>query len=328
MKFFRKFKILGTGSYLPEKVLTNADLEKIVDTTDEWIRTRTGIEKRHVARQDEATSDMVIEAAKMALKNAGIAASALGAIIVGTVSPDTMFPSTGCWVQKGLDVPGIPAFDVSAACSGFLYGLEVASSMLPAINKPILVAGSDLMTKITNWEDRGTCILLGDGAGAVIIAPTDEDCGYLSSLLGADGSLGELLIQPAGGSRIPPSHEVLDKKLHLLQMKGNEVFKYAVRKMGDAAVKAIELAGIDPDAIDLFIPHQANIRIIESTCRRAKVPMEKTHVTIGWHGNMSAGTIPIAFHDAVTRGLIKRGSLVLFAAFGAGFTWGASVLRF
>lgn len=328
MKFFRKFKILGTGSYLPEKVLTNADLEKIVDTTDEWIRTRTGIEKRHVARQDEATSDMVIEAAKVALKNAGIAASALGAIIVGTISPDTMFPSTGCWVQKGLDVPGIPAFDVSAACSGFLYGLEVASSMLPAIGKPILVAGSDLLSKITNWEDRGTCVLLGDGAGAVIIAPTEEDCGYLSSLLGADGSLGELLIQPAGGSRIPLSHEALDKKLHLLQMKGNEVFKYAVRKMGDAAVKAIELAGIDPDEIDLFIPHQANIRIIESTCKRAKVPMEKTHVTIGWHGNMSAGTIPIAFHDAVTRGLIKRGSLVLFAAFGAGFTWGASVLRF
>jgi len=328
MKFFRKFKILGTGSYLPEKVLTNADLEKIVDTTDEWIRTRTGIEKRHVAREDEATSDMVIEAAKVALKNAGIAASALGAIIVGTISPDTMFPSTGCWVQKGLDVPGIPAFDISAACSGFLYGLEVASSMLPAINKPILVAGSDLLSKITNWEDRGTCVLLGDGAGAVIIAPTEEDCGYLSSLLGADGSLGELLIQPAGGSRIPPSHEVLDKKLHLLQMKGNEVFKYAVRTMGDAAVKAIELAGIDPDAIDLFIPHQANIRIIESTCRRAKVPMEKTHVTIGWHGNMSAGTIPIAFHDAVTRDIIKRGSLVLFAAFGAGFTWGASVLKF
>ncbi len=328
MKFFRKFKILGTGSYLPEKVLTNADLEKIVDTTDEWIRTRTGIEKRHVAAENEATSDMVIEAAKVALKNAGIAASALGAIIVGTITPDTMFPSTACWVQKGLDVPGIPAFDVSAACSGFLYGLEIASSMLPAIGKPILVAGSDLMTKVTNWEDRGTCILLGDGAGAVIIAPTEEDCGYLSSLLGADGSLGELLIQPAGGSRIPPSHEVLDKKLHLLQMKGNEVFKYAVRKMGDAAVKAIELAGIDPDEIDLFIPHQANIRIIESTCRRAKVPMEKTHVTIGWHGNMSAGTIPIAFHDAVTSGLIKRGSLVLFAAFGAGFTWGASVLKF
>ncbi len=328
MKFLRRFKILGTGSYLPEKVLTNHDLEKIVDTSDEWIKTRTGIEKRHVARKDEATSDMVIEAAKVALENAKLQASDLGAIIVGTISPDTFFPSTACWVQKGLGIPGIPAFDISAACSGFMYSLEVASSMLPAIGKPILVAGSDLLSKITNWEDRGTCVLLGDGAGAVVIAPTDEDCGYLSSLLGADGSLGELLIQPAGGSRIPPTHEVLDKKQHLLQMKGNEVFKYAVRTMGDAAVAAIEQAGVNPKEIDLFIPHQANIRIIESTCKRANVPMEKTHITISWHGNMSAGTIPIAFHDAVSKGLIKRGSLVLFAAFGAGFTWGASVLKF
>jgi 3-oxoacyl-[acyl-carrier-protein] synthase-3 len=206
--------------------------------------------------------------------------------------------------------------------------MEIATSMLPSINKPILVAGADALSKITNWQDRGTCVLMGDGAGAVIIAPADEDCGYLSSLLGADGSLGELLIQPAGGSRIPPSHEVLNKKLHLLNMKGNEVFKYAVRTMGDAAVKAIEMAGIDPSEIDLFIPHQANIRIIESTCKRAKVPMEKTHVTISWHGNMSAGTIPIAFHDAVSKELIKRGDKVLFAAFGGGFTWGASVLVF
>ena len=326
MKFFRRFKIIGTGSYLPEKVLTNFDLEKIVDTTDEWIRTRTGIEKRHIARDDEATSDMVIEAAKEALKNAGLAASALGAIIVGTISPDTMFPSTGCWVQKGLDVPGIPAFDVSAACSGFLYGLEIGSSMLSTIGKPILVAGSDLLSKITNWKDRGTCVLLGDGAGVVIIAPTDEDRGFLSSILGADGSLGELLVQPAGGSRIPASHETVDKKLHLLYMKGNEVFKYAVRAMGDAAVAAIEQAGIDPEEINLFIPHQANTRIIEATCRRAKVPLDKTHITIGWHGNMSAGTIPVAFHDAISKGLVKRDDLVLFAAFGGGFTWGASVL--
>lgn len=328
MKFFRRFKILGTGAYLPEKVLTNADLEKIVDTSDEWIKTRTGIEKRHIAREDEATSDLIIEAAKEALRNAGLAASALGAIIIGTISPDTFFPSTGCWVQKGLNIPGIPAFDVSAACSGFLYGLEVGSLMLSSIAKPILVAGADILSKITNWEDRGTCILLGDGAGAVIIAPTDEDRGFLSSILGADGSLGELLIQPAGGSRMPASHETVDKKLHLLYMKGNEIFKYAVRTMGDAAIQAIKLSGVDPDNIALFIPHQANTRIIEATCRRAKVPLDKTHITISWHGNMSAGTIPIAFHDAISKGLIKRDDLVLFAAFGAGFTWGASVLRF
>ena len=328
MKFFRRFKILGTGSYLPEKVLTNQDLEKMVDTSDEWIKTRTGIEKRHIARENEATSDMVIEAAKEALRNAGIAASALGAIIVGTISPDTFFPSTACWVQKGLDVPGIPAFDVSAACSGFLYGLEVGSAMLPSIAKPILVAGSDLLTKITNWEDRGTCVLMGDGAGVVIIAPTDEDRGFLSSILGADGSLGELLVQPAGGTRMPASHETVERNLHTIHMQGNDVFKHAVRTMGDAAIEAIEQAGIDPGEINLFIPHQANIRIIESTCKRANVPMEKTHVTISWHGNMSAGTIPIAFHDAISKGLIKRDDLVLFAAFGAGFTWGASVLKY
>lgn len=328
MKFFKRFKILGTGSYLPEKVLTNHDLEKMVDTTDEWIRTRTGIEKRHIASELQATSDLVIEAAKEALKNAGITASALGAIIIGTISPTTLFPSTACWVQKGLDVPGIPAFDVSAACSGFLYSMDIGASMLSTIGKPILVAGADILTKITDWKDRASCVLFGDGAGVAIIAPTDEDRGFLSSILGADGSLGELLVQPAGGSRMPATHETVERNLHTIQMKGNEVFKHAVRTMGDAAVQALEDAGARPEDISIFIPHQANIRIIESTCRRAKVPMEKTHVTISWHGNMSAGTIPVAFHDAVTKGLIKRDDLVLFAAFGGGFTWGAAVLKY
>lgn len=328
MKFFRRFKILGTGSFLPEKVLTNHDLEKMVDTTDEWIKTRTGIEKRHVASELQAASDLVREAAKEALKNAGIAATALGAIIVGTISPDTLFPSTACWVQKDLDVPGIPAFDVSAACSGFLYGMDIGSAMLPAIGKPILVAGVDVLTKITNWEDRSTCVLFGDGAGVAIIAPTEEDKGYLSSIIGADGSLGELLVQPAGGSRMPTTHETVEAKLHTIHMEGNQIFKHAVRTMGDAAVAAIEQSGVHPEDIDIFIPHQANLRIIESTCKRAQVPMDKTHVTISWHGNMSAGTIPIAFHDAIGKELVKRDDKVLFAAFGGGFTWGASVLVF
>ena len=328
MKFLRRFKILGTGSYLPEKVLTNFDLEKMVDTTDEWIKTRTGIEKRHIASEMQATSDLVMEATKEALKNAGLAASALGAIIVGTISPTTIFPSTACWVQKDLNVPGIPAFDVAAACSGFLYSLEIGSSMLTSIAKPILVAGADILTKITDWNDRASCVLFGDGAGVVIIAPTDEDRGFLSSTIGADGSLGELLIQHAGGSRMPASHETVDKNLHTIQMKGNEVFKYAVRTMGDASVQAIKDAGVHPDDISLFIPHQANIRIIESTCKRTNIPLEKTHITISWHGNMSSATIPVAFHDAISKGLIKRDDLVLFAAFGGGFTWGASVLRF
>jgi 3-oxoacyl-[acyl-carrier-protein] synthase-3 len=204
--------------------------------------------------------------------------------------------------------------------------MDVGSAMLPAIGKPILVAGADILTKITNWEDRSTCVLFGDGAGVAIIAPTDEDKGYLSSILGADGSLGELLVQPAGGSRMPASHETVDKNLHTVHMEGNQIFKHAVRTMGDAAVGAIEQAGIPPEDIDIFIPHQANLRIIESTCKRARVPMEKTHVTISWHGNMSAGTIPIAFHDAISQGKIQRDDKVLFAAFGGGFTWGASVL--
>jgi len=328
MKFFRRFKVLGTGSFLPEKVLTNHDLEKMVDTTDEWIKTRTGIEKRHIASEIQATSDLVIEAAKEALKNAGLTASALGAIIVGTISPTTLFPSTACWVQKDLNVPGIPAFDISAACSGFLYSLDIGSAMLSTIGKPILVAGADILTKITNWNDRSSCVLFGDGAGVAIIAPTDEDRGFLSSILGADGSLGELLVQPAGGSRMPASHETVEKNLHTIHMEGNQIFKHAVRTMGDAAVAAIEESGVSPEDISLFVPHQANLRIIESTCKRARVPMEKTHVTIDWHGNMSAGTIPIAFHDAIGKGLVKRDDKVLFAAFGGGFTWGASVLVF
>jgi 3-oxoacyl-[acyl-carrier-protein] synthase-3 len=328
MNLFKRFKILGTGSFLPEKVLTNFDLEKMVDTTDEWIKTRTGIEKRHIASALQATSDLVMEAAKEALKNAGLAAASLGAIIVGTISPDTLFPSTACWVQKGLNVPGIPAFDVSAACSGFLYSMDIGASMLSTIAKPILVAGADILTKITDWKDRASCVLFGDGAGVAIIAPTEEDRGFLSSVIGADGSLGDLLIQPAGGSRMPASEETVAKNLHTIRMEGNPIFKHAVRTMGDAAEQALREAGVTADDIALFVPHQANIRIIESTCKRTKVPMEKTHVTISWHGNMSAGTVPIAFHDAVSKGLIKRDDLVLFAAFGGGFTWAASVLRY
>lgn len=328
MKFLKRFKILGTGSYLPEKILTNQDLEKMVDTSDEWIKTRTGISTRHIVTELQATSDLVIEAAKEALKNAGIAASALGAIIIGTISPDTLFPSTACWVQRALNVPGIPAFDVSAACSGFLYSMDIGASMLSTIGKPILVAGADILTKITDWKDRASCVLFGDGAGVAIIGPTEEDRGYLSSITGADGSLGDLLIQPAGGSRMPASHETVDKNLHTIQMKGNEIFKYAVRTMGDAAEAALAQAGVTASDIKLFVPHQANIRIIESTCKRTEIPMEKTHVTISWHGNMSAGTIPVAFHDAISKGLIERDDLVLFAAFGGGFTWGAGVLRY
>lgn len=324
----KKLRIIGTGSALPEKVLTNAELEKMVDTSDEWITTRTGIKERRIADDNTATSDLVVEASKLALQQAGLNASDLDAIIVATVTPDTFYPSTGCWVQKGLDIKGIPAFDLSAACSGWLYGLEVASGLLTmGTCKYILLAGAECMSKVTNWEDRNTCVLFGDGAGASVVAATNDDCGILSSTWGADGTIGDLLVQPAGGTRLPASHETVDKKLHTVHMKGNEVFKHAVRSMGDAAAYALKEANVTGEEIALFIPHQANLRIIEATCRRAKVSMDKTYITVHKYGNISAGTIPIALDEANRIGRIKRGDTLLFASFGAGFTWAAIVLK-
>ena len=324
----KRFKILGTGSALPEKVLTNKDLEKMVDTSDEWITTRTGIKERHVADENTAASDLVVEAARKAIEMAGIDKSEIDCIIVATISPDTLFPSTGCWVQKKLGLKEIPAFDISAACSGFLYGIQIMTDLMEGGTcKTVLLAGVEVLTKITDWEDRSTCVLFGDGAGAIIARKTDKDRGLLSSVWGADGNLGELLIQPAGGSRIPASVESVKNKLHYVKMKGNEVFKHAVRRMGDAADSALKKANLTAEEISLFIPHQANIRIIEATCKRTGVSMDKTHITIDKYANMSSATIPIALDDAVRKGKIKEGDNVLFAAFGAGFTWAASVIK-
>jgi 3-oxoacyl-[acyl-carrier-protein] synthase-3 len=321
-------KIIGTGSYLPEKILTNADLEKIVDTSDEWIRTRTGIEERHIVADNEAASDLVVNAARKAMEMASIDAKGIDTIIVGTISPDTPFPSTGCWVGTALGIEGVPAFDVSAACSGFLYALIVADSLIKAgTAKRVLVGGVEVLTRITNWNDRTTCVLFGDGAGVVILEESDDDSGILSSYWGADGSLGELLIQYAGGSRMPPTHETVDKNLHTIYMKGNEVFKHAVRMMALAAGKALERANVKPEEISLFIPHQANIRIIEATIKRFGIPREKTMVTIDKIGNISSATIPISFDWAVREGRVKKGDLVLLDAFGGGFTWGSALIR-
>ncbi len=321
-------RIIGTGSYLPEKVVTNFDLEKKVDTSDEWIRTRTGIQERHIATDEEAASDLVLKAAHRAIEMADVKTKTIDTIVIGTISPDTLFPSTGCWVGAALGLKGIPAFDVSAACSGFLYALIVADSLIQSGRaKRILVAGVELMTKITNWDDRGTCVLFGDGAGAAIVEASDGESGILSSYWGADGTLGELLIQPAGGSRMPATHETVDKKLHTVQMKGNEVFKHAVKTMALAAGKVLKEAKVEPDDIDLFIPHQANIRIIDATIRRFGIPMEKTVVTIDKIANISSATIPISLDRAVREGRIKKGDLILFDAFGAGFTWAAALVR-
>jgi 3-oxoacyl-[acyl-carrier-protein] synthase-3 len=324
----KRLKILGTGSAFPERVLTNFDLERMVDTSNEWICTRTGIKERRIADESIAASDLVIQAARKALDAAGMAPDELDCIIVATISPDTPFPSTACWVQKGLKIKDIPAFDISAACSGFLYGLKIGSALLESGTcSHILVAGVEILSKITNWEDRNTCVLFGDGAGVSIIGPGTKDSGILGSSWGADGNLGELLIQPAGGSRLPASHETVDKHLHTVHMAGNEVFKHAVRAMGDAAEEALSRAGVKGEEIDLFIPHQANIRIIEATCRRVQIPMEKTFLNIHKYGNMSAATIPTAIDEAYREGRIKPGDIILLAAFGAGFTWAATVLR-
>lgn len=324
----KRARIIGTGSYLPEKVLTNFDLEKMVDTSDEWIRTRTGIQERHIATDEEAASDLVIKAAKQAIEMAAIETKTIDLIIIGTISPDTLFPSTSCWVGAALGLEGIPAFDVSAACSGFLYALIVADGLIRAGSaKRVLVAGVELMTKITNWDDRGTCVLFGDGAGAAIVEPSDDDSGILSSFWGADGRLGDLLIQPAGGSRMPASHDTVDRKLHTVHMKGNEVFKHAVKTMALAAGKVLKAANVKPDDISLFIPHQANIRIIDATIKRFGIPAEKTVITIDKIANISSATIPISLDLALREGRIKKGDLVLFDAFGAGFTWAAALVR-
>ncbi len=322
--------IAGTGSYLPEKILTNADLEKMVDTSDSWIRQRTGIRERHIAAENEAASDLVIAAARPAMEMAGVKPTDIDAVLVATVTPDNAFPSTACWVQKGLGLrTGIPAFDLSAACSGFLYGLIVADALIQTGTcSCVLLAGVDVLSRITNWQDRNTCVLFGDGAGVAVCTPSpDKERGLISTYWGADGTLGELLILPAGGSRMPVTHERLDKKLHTCHMSGNEVFKHAVRTMAEAAETVLRQAGLRAEQVDLFVPHQANIRIIEATCQRTGIPMEKTVTVIDRIGNVSAATIPIGLDMANREGKIRRGGIVLFDAFGGGFTWSAAVLR-
>lgn len=324
----RKIKIVGLGVGLPEKVLNNFDLEKMVDTSDEWITERTGIKERRIVDEKTATSDLVITATKEALKQANLTASDLDTIIIGTSTPDTLFPATACWVQKGLGTSGQAAFDVSAGCCGFLYGLEIAANLISCgISKKALVAGAEILSKIINYQDRATCVLFGDGAGACVVVATDEDRGILASNWGADGTLAELLFQPAGGSRIPASCESVEKKLHTVHMAGNEVFKNAVREMENAALTALKDAKMTAEDVDLFIPHQANIRIIDATIKRVNIPQEKNYVTIHKYGNISAASIPVSLYDAYYEGRIKDGSKILFAAFGAGFTWAASILK-
>ncbi len=321
-------KILSTGYYVPEKILTNADLEKMVDTSDEWITTRTGIKERRIAADGEAVSDMAVAAASQAMSRGGISKESIDLIITATFTPDYPLPSASCLIGKKLGIKDIQMFDLSAACTGFIYALSVAQSMIKAgISKTALVIGAEKLTAFTDWTDRGSCILFSDGAGAAILTESDEDS-FLSFELGADGAFKDLLYIPAGGSLNPPTEETVKNRQHFIKMEGNKTFKVAVSRMNSTAKKALEKAGIKADDMKLLIPHQANIRIIEALARALRFPMEKVFVNIDKVGNCSAATIPVALSQAEQSGIIKRGDLIELVAFGGGFTWGAAVIRF
>jgi 3-oxoacyl-[acyl-carrier-protein] synthase III len=324
----KRIKIVGTGMYVPDQVLTNADLEKMVDTSDEWITSRSGIKERHIARADQATSDMCLEAARRAIKNAHLEPSDIDLIIVTTVTPDQPLPTTACFVQAGLGLPNVPAFDMAAACTGFIYGLSVSEGLiLSGSVRRILLISAEMLTKVTNWKDRSTCVLFGDAAGAVVLEESRDGSGLLASFLGADGSLSGLLEIPAGGTRLPASFQTVAENHHTIIMKGNEVYKHAVKRMGESAEEALKRAGVTKEQVDVFIPHQANIRIIEAVGERLKIPREKVYVNIERYGNVSAATIPVAIHELRQLKRFKPGSILLMSAFGGGFTWGGAVYR-
>jgi len=322
-------KVIGTGSYVPEKVLTNEDLEKIVDTSDEWITTRTGIKTRRIAAEDEATGDMAYKAACKALDDAGLGPKDIDLIIVATITPDMFFPSTACWVQEKLKAENATAFDLSAACSGYIFSYAIASGFLSSgTYKNALVIGAEKLTSILDWEDRGTCVIFGDGAGAAVLTISSGDSQLLAYDLGSNGAYGDLLYIPGGGSKNPATEETVKNRMHYIKMNGNAVFKIAVNKMKETVINSMKKANIKPDDISLLIPHQANLRIIDALRRALKLPEERVFVNIDKYGNTSAASIAIAFDEAIKEGHIKRGDIVGFAAFGGGLTWGSAILKY
>ncbi|MCF7816504.1 MAG: ketoacyl-ACP synthase III [Kiritimatiellales bacterium] len=323
----RTVSIIGTGSYLPEKVLTNRDLEKIVETSDEWIYARTGMRERHIAAADQASSDLGAEAAKKALEDAGIPATEIDLLIVATLSPDMFFPSTACFVQEKIGATNAFCYDLGAACSGFLYALDAAKNqILSGAVKTALVIGSEKMSTFIDWEDRGTCILFGDGAGAAVLRAGGEGRGIMQSAMGSDGSLADLLWTPGGGSRNPATHEMIDQRQQYLKMQGREVFKHAVVRMGEAVLQALEKNNLTVDDIKCFIPHQANIRIIDSIAKRLGIA-DRIYTNVDKYANTSSAALAIALDEAVKDGTIQKGDLVALTVFGGGFTWGANVLE-
>lgn len=323
-----RVEIVATGRYLPDRVLTNFDLEKMVDTSDEWIRERTGIRERRIAEPEMLTAEMGARAASRAMERAGVHPGEVDVLVVATATPDRWLPATACDLQAIIGAKNAAAFDLQAACTGFLYALAMAEGYLIAGRGEIaLVVSTEKMSAITDWDDRSTCVLFGDGAGAAVLRRTNDARGILSSYLRSDGTLADLLFRPAGGVKVPLNHEVLDEKAHLLRMEGREVFKAAVRCMAEAADIALQHAGLTAADVDLLIPHQANIRIIDATAKYAGIPQERVYVNVDRYGNMSSATLPVALDEALEQGRIRAGANVLLVAFGAGFTWGSMVLR-
>lgn len=320
--------IIGTGMYIPEKILTNADLERMVETNDEWITSRVGIKERHIAAPHETTSTMGTQAARQALAEAGVAPEELDLIIVATITPDVPWPATACFIQRELGAKNAACFDLEAACTGFVYGLTVAKNYIATGQaRTVLVVAGETLSRITDWEDRGTAVLFGDAAGAAVLRAVPGPAGVLATYLGSDGSKGELLEMPAGGSRLPASHATVDARQHFIKMKGNEVFRYAARAMAEANEQVLAKAGMTIDQIDLLIPHQANMRIIEAAARLSKLPMERVYLNLAKYGNTSAATTAVALNEARRAGRVGPGSVVLLVAFGGGFTWGACLIR-
>jgi 3-oxoacyl-[acyl-carrier-protein] synthase III len=321
-------KITALGTYVPPRVMTNADLEKIIETSDEWIVTRTGIRERHVVDEGVATSDLAVEATKRALAERGIEPDEIEAIVVATVTPDMLFPSTACLVQHKLGIKNVWGFDLSAACSAFVYALQTGAQFVATgAHKKVLVIGADVMTSILDYTDRATCILFGDGAGAVILEPSEDGNGIIDFVHEVDGSGGCSLYMPAGGSLHPASHETVDQRMHYIRQDGQAVFKFAVRKMAEVCETLLQRNGVKASDIDCFIPHQANQRIINATAERVGLKPERVIINIDRYGNTTAGTIPLAMQTAREQGKLKKGDLVLLASVGAGFTVGATLLR-
>jgi len=320
-------RIIATGSYLPERIMTNHDLETMVDTSDEWITERTGIRERRIIDEDMCASDLAVEASREALKRAGLRPKDLDLILAATVSGDMLLPSTACIVQGKLKAKNAAALDINAACSGFVYGLSVANAYIRSgAAKRILLVGTEVLSRFTDWTDRATCVLLGDGAGAVILEANDGEAGILSVDIFSDGSMWDLLHIPAGGSRYPASEKTLKKKMHYIKMRGNETFKVAVRTLEEIVIKTLKNNNLKPDDLALLIPHQANLRIIQATAKRLGIDLDRVVVNIDKYGNTSAASIPIALDEAVRQGRVREGDYIMFESFGGGLTWGAALV--